>query len=316
MTVLRRYWVGALLVGAALVVTVAASANGASTAPLKLETGVLASVTDGDTIRLRDGRRVRLVQIDAPEVGSGECYSRASATALRRLLPAGSTVRLVADPRLDKVDRYGRLLRYVWRGSVHTNVALVRAGAAAPWFYGGVKGKYAAQLVAAANAAKAGRSGSGTRAPGRLSMSRRRSRHARASRLHRFCHLFLRPLPIPHRRLLPFLFRSSVRPRPRLPSPTPPPTPAAQCADTIDNDGDGKIDYPTDPGCSSAADTDETDPAPPPSNCSASYPDFCIPPPPARQGLRRFQSEELHRPLGCPRPRSSSPRRRQGRPCL
>jgi len=41
--------------------------------------------------------------------------------------------------------------------------------------------------------------------------------------------------------------------------PTPPPPPVA-CADGADNDGDGKIDL-ADPGCSSAADTDETDQA-------------------------------------------------------
>ena len=33
----------------------------------------------------------------------------------------------------------------------------------------------------------------------------------------------------------------------------------AQCSDGIDNDGDGKIDFPNDPGCSSATDDDETD---------------------------------------------------------
>lgn len=37
------------------------------------------------------------------------------------------------------------------------------------------------------------------------------------------------------------------------------------CNDSLDNDGDGKVDYPADPGCSSAVDTDETDaPTPPP----------------------------------------------------
>ena len=36
--------------------------------------------------------------------------------------------------------------------------------------------------------------------------------------------------------------------------------PAAICNDTQDNDGDGKVDYPADPGCTSADDTDETDP--------------------------------------------------------
>ena len=35
----------------------------------------------------------------------------------------------------------------------------------------------------------------------------------------------------------------------------------AQCEDGIDNDGDGKIDFPADPGCSSAKDDDETDAA-------------------------------------------------------
>ncbi|MDZ4217085.1 MAG: hypothetical protein U1C97_02080, partial [Candidatus Gracilibacteria bacterium] len=34
----------------------------------------------------------------------------------------------------------------------------------------------------------------------------------------------------------------------------------AQCSDTIDNDADGKIDFPTDPGCESASDLNETNP--------------------------------------------------------
>ena len=36
----------------------------------------------------------------------------------------------------------------------------------------------------------------------------------------------------------------------------------AQCEDGIDNDGDGLIDFPADPGCDDANDNDETD-APP-----------------------------------------------------
>ena len=35
----------------------------------------------------------------------------------------------------------------------------------------------------------------------------------------------------------------------------------AKCSDGIDNDGDGKIDYPNDPGCASPSGDDETDPA-------------------------------------------------------
>ncbi len=73
-------------------------------------------VTDRDTIVLRNGQRVRLVQIDTPEVFFGvECYGlQASATA-KRLLPEGTRVRLVAECATDRVDSFGRLLRYVVR---------------------------------------------------------------------------------------------------------------------------------------------------------------------------------------------------------
>ncbi|MGH7855860.1 MAG: hypothetical protein ACREQY_00910, partial [Candidatus Binatia bacterium] len=43
--------------------------------------------------------------------------------------------------------------------------------------------------------------------------------------------------------------------------PTPVPTPAPQCSDDVDNDGDGLVDFPNDPGCASDADSSETDPA-------------------------------------------------------
>jgi hypothetical protein len=49
---------------------------------------------------------------------------------------------------------------------------------------------------------------------------------------------------------------------------TPPPQPPA-CSDGLDNDGDSKVDFPNDPGCASATDTDETD-LPPPPTCNGS----------------------------------------------
>ncbi|MGQ0618582.1 MAG: OmpA family protein [Panacagrimonas sp.] len=36
--------------------------------------------------------------------------------------------------------------------------------------------------------------------------------------------------------------------------------PLLVCSDTLDNDGDGLVDYPQDPGCTAADDSDETDP--------------------------------------------------------
>jgi endonuclease YncB( thermonuclease family) len=86
----------------------------------------VAWVTDGDTFVPTNRAHVRLLQIDTPEVGSGECYPRAAARELRRLLPVGATVRLESDPRLDRVDRYGRQLRYAWRGRTNVNCADVR----------------------------------------------------------------------------------------------------------------------------------------------------------------------------------------------
>jgi hypothetical protein len=44
---------------------------------------------------------------------------------------------------------------------------------------------------------------------------------------------------------------------------------ATGCTDGVDNDGDGKVDYPADPGCTSHAADEETDPTPLPT-CSDS----------------------------------------------
>jgi micrococcal nuclease len=123
------------------------------------EVGVVASVYDGDTLTLRDGRRVRLLQVDTPELGSGECYSRAARAALLSLAPVGAKVVLELDPRLDRTDRYGRLLRYVKRAGVNANVELVRRGAAAPYFYRGERGRYATSLMREALSAKSSRRG-------------------------------------------------------------------------------------------------------------------------------------------------------------
>lgn len=109
---------------------------------------------DGDTILLASGDRVRLVQIDAPELGS-ECYGDEAAAVLARLAPPGTELRLEADPLLDRVDRHGRLLRYVVADGLDLNLELVRLGAAAPYFYRGERGRKAAALAAAASRARA-----------------------------------------------------------------------------------------------------------------------------------------------------------------
>lgn len=149
MRAVRKGGVAAVLLFACALAAIASARGGAAA-----DTGVVASVYDGDTLSLTDGRRVRLLQIDTPELGSGECYSRASRTALVALAPPGARIALAADPQLDRVDRYGRLLRYVSRGATNVNVELVRRGAAAPYFYRGERGRYAAALLRAAASAR------------------------------------------------------------------------------------------------------------------------------------------------------------------
>ena len=67
-------------------------------------------VTDGDTVRCADGRRVRLLLVDAPELAQRPWGQRAR-TALERLAPRGSVLRVEIDRR--PRDRHGRLLAYL-----------------------------------------------------------------------------------------------------------------------------------------------------------------------------------------------------------
>jgi micrococcal nuclease len=101
---------------------------------------------------------VRLVQIDAPELHP-DCYGVDARRALERLLPRGTSIELERDPRLDDVDRYGRLLRYVRVGDLNVNVELVERGVASPYFFRNERGLYAGDLLAAARSARSSRRG-------------------------------------------------------------------------------------------------------------------------------------------------------------
>ena len=147
--------VAAVLPSAVLLGACADTGPASSSSP---ESGRVAQITDGDTLRLADGRRIRLVQIDAPE-RDVECFGNAATNALVLLAPVGSTVELERDPSLDDRDRNGRLLRYVRAGGRNVNLELVRLGAAAPYFYRGERGRHAAALLRAAKLALAERRG-------------------------------------------------------------------------------------------------------------------------------------------------------------
>lgn len=76
-------------------------------------------VVDGDTIRLEDGRTIRYIGVDTPEIAHNstqedDCYGPEAADFNEQLV-LGKSVILEYDA--EKTDRYGRTLAYVWLGT-------------------------------------------------------------------------------------------------------------------------------------------------------------------------------------------------------
>lgn len=95
------------------------------------ESGVVVEVIDGDSVKIDLGngnvRTVRYLGIDAPENSAAgqECYGQ-EAWAMNTALVMHERVTLVKD--VSEADSQGRLLRYVYKGSLHVNAELVRLG--------------------------------------------------------------------------------------------------------------------------------------------------------------------------------------------
>ena len=103
--------------------------------PVQAEQARVRWVPDGDTIHLEDGRRVRLLGIDTPELGRDgtpdQYYARESRDGLRRLID-GRRIRLETDGQGE--DRFGRLLASVFLADGRmVNEVLVEQGLA--FFY-------------------------------------------------------------------------------------------------------------------------------------------------------------------------------------
>jgi len=89
-------------------------------------------IADGDTIVLEDGRHVRYIGIDTPEVAHENLRAEPlgdAAKALDRELVMEGRIRLETDR--EKKDRYGRILAYVYReDGLFVNAELLRRGLA------------------------------------------------------------------------------------------------------------------------------------------------------------------------------------------
>ena len=114
----------------------------------------VARISDGDTLTTSTGEKVRFLQIDTPEISPAECYGSEAHKALISLI-GKAAITLESDSVSDDEDQFGRSLRYVKVGKLNLNLKLVQIGAATPYFYQGEKGKYATQLLKAAENAKA-----------------------------------------------------------------------------------------------------------------------------------------------------------------
>lgn len=105
-------------------------------------------VIDGDTIEIEGGVHVRYIGIDTPEVG--QCLAD-QATAENSQFVAGKDVKLETD--IEKYDKYGRLLAYVFVDNIFVNKKLVQDGFAMVTTYP-PDVKYVDQYLAAQKEAK------------------------------------------------------------------------------------------------------------------------------------------------------------------
>lgn len=99
---------------------------------LSAELAVVKRVIDGDTIELNDGRKVRYIGIDTPELHHPtkgvQCFGK-EAMEKNKELVEGKEIKMKKD--VSETDRYKRLLRYIWIGDTFVNEYLVKEGYAA-----------------------------------------------------------------------------------------------------------------------------------------------------------------------------------------
>ena len=87
-------------------------------------------VDDGDTIVLQDGRRVRYIGINTPEIAHADTPAEPYAYAAKRFnqkLVINKRIQLVFDA--EQFDRYGRTLAYIFLSdNTFVNAELIRVG--------------------------------------------------------------------------------------------------------------------------------------------------------------------------------------------
>ena len=113
-------------------------------------------VTDGDTLKLSDGKVFRLYGVNAPEVK--EPFYK-EAVEFTKNLTLGKEITFEQEEKY-KEDKFGRLLGYVFVDGKHLNLELVKAGLAKVVLYEKrAKIKYQDELLQAESVTKQNRLG-------------------------------------------------------------------------------------------------------------------------------------------------------------
>lgn len=94
---------------------------------LNAETVKVKYVSDGDTFVLVDGRKVRMLGIDTPELYEADFFAVEAKERLKELI-AGRRVELQLDRFSADTDRYGRYLRYVHFMERDVNLQMIEEG--------------------------------------------------------------------------------------------------------------------------------------------------------------------------------------------
>ncbi|WP_461481503.1 thermonuclease family protein [Porticoccus sp.] len=109
---------GAFFVGACFFGPFEAVAEAPCEAFAKTEKVAVAQIYDGDTLKLRDGRNIRLIGINATEVGhrgaSDQPFARAASRAVEDFVAKAGELELLLDRQAS--DHYGRTLAHLYNG--------------------------------------------------------------------------------------------------------------------------------------------------------------------------------------------------------
>lgn len=111
---------------------------------------LVTQVIDGDTVETVGGTRVRYIGVDTPE--PGQCLGDQASQANTSLVE-NQKVRLEMD--IEKQDKYGRTLAYVWVGETLVNEELVKQGFATVTTYA-PNVKYVERFLSAQKEAREG----------------------------------------------------------------------------------------------------------------------------------------------------------------